>query len=222
MAAASGLFVGQVRDTVRAMLTRKIYRTALLFGLALSASTAVGCKSQSEIKTADNVPQGQMPEGGEWKGVYYNTNLGFLHITESGGAIQGAWRTTAGDKWGELYGEAKGDLLRYSWTERKIGVVGPSAESKGKGYFKYHLGKEGEAHELKGEWGLGENEIGQSWDCIKQTNQEPDPKSVRPNEMESRVGASGFDGAKGDSDVAPSLSDDGEKQEPKAPSDDPL
>jgi hypothetical protein len=205
------------------MLTRKFTRIALLFGLAFSASTFVGCKSQPEVKTADSIPQGQMPEGGEWRGVYYNENLGFLHLTENGGAIIGAWRTTAGDKWGELHGEAKGDLLRYTWIERKIGVVGPSAESEGKGYFKYTLGKEGEAHELEGEWGLGDNEMGHSWDCIKQTNQEPDPKSVRPNEMESRVGASGFDGSKGDSDIGASDEDkeDAEKKE-VAPSDDPL
>jgi len=205
------------------MLTRKISRIALFLGLALSASTVVGCKSQPEVKSADHIPQGQMPEGGEWAGVYYNQNLGFLHLTETGGAIVGAWRTTAGDKWGELHGEAKGDLLRYTWTERKIGVVGPSATSEGKGYFKYTLGKEGEAHELEGEWGLGENEIGHSWDCIKQTNQEPDPKSVRPNEMESRVGATGFDGSKGDSDIG--ASDEGKEDEEKkdeAPSDDPL
>ncbi len=185
------------------MLTRKICQAALTLGLSLFvASSAVGCAQQTTVKTADNIDPGTLPEGGEWQGVYYNQVLGFLHLTESGGAVQGAWRTTAGDKWGELYGEISGGMLRYTWTERKIGVVGPAAESRGKGYFRYVLGKEGEAHELKGEWGLGEDELGHTWNCIKQTNQEADPKSVRPNELESRVGASGFDGAKGDADIA--------------------
>ena len=193
-----------MRDTVRAMLTRKFYQVALSLGLVFAATSSVtACSTQPTVKTADHIKSGALPDGGQWEGVYYNQVLGFLHITENSGAVQGAWRTTAGDKWGELYGEVDGDILRYTWTERKIGVVGPAAESKGKGYFRYVLGSvDGEAHELKGEWGLGEDEVGQTWDCIKQTNQEADPKSVRPNELESRVGASGFDGAKGDADIS--------------------
>ena len=139
-----------------------------------------------------------MPDGGTWEGVYYNQTYGFLHLTVSNGAAQGAWRTTAGDKWGEMYGEIEGDLLRFSWTEHKVGVVGPQAKSEGKGYFLYRIPKEGEAHTLKGEWGLGESDAGHTWDCVKQMNQEADPKSVRPDEFENRVGAEGFDGAKGD------------------------
>ena len=202
----------QLRDTVPRMLTRKIFQIALTMGLSLfAASTTVACSStQTQVKTADHIKPGAMPDGGEWQGVYYDQLLGFLHITTSGNAAQGAWRTTAGDKWGELYGEIDGDMLRYTWTERKVGVVGPGAKSEGKGYFKYTIPKANEPHVLKGEWGMGENEVGHPWESLKQTNMEPDPKSVRPDEMESQVGASGFDGAKGDADIR---TDDEESEE---------
>jgi hypothetical protein len=175
-------------------------RSALVAGLVSTAALGlVACgSSQPTVKMAQVSP-GTMPAGGEWPGVYYNQVYGFLHITETSGAVQGAWRSAGGDKWGELYGETEGDLLRFSWTEHKIGLVGPQATSQGKGYFKYTVPKE--AHELKGEWGLGESDAGNSWDCVKQLNMEPDPKSVRPDEMESRVGAEGFDGAAGDKKV---------------------
>lgn len=203
-----------MRDTVRAMLSRKIYELAIVVGLSLASLASVGCgPKQPEIKTADHIKGGTMPEGGEWEGVYYDQVFGFLHLTVSGNAVQGAWRNTAGDKWGELFGEIDGDALKYTWTERKIGVVGPAAKSEGKGYFVYTIPKPGEPHVIKGEWGLGENEAGHPWEALKQMNMEPDPKSVRPNEMESRVGAAGFDGAKGDTDIGSQDGEEGDEGE---------
>ncbi|MCH2110688.1 MAG: hypothetical protein MK135_15305 [Polyangiaceae bacterium] len=172
-------------------------------------STACGPKAPV-VKTADHIEVGVLPAGQEWPGVYYSQSYGFLHITETSGAISGAWRTTAGDKWGELWGEANGDLVRFKWTEHKIGVVGPSATSEGRGYFKYVVKNPKEPAELVGEWGLGENEAGHPWNCLKQKNMDPDPKSVRPDEMESRVGAAGFDGNQGDAAVE--VTDDSEEE----------
>ncbi|HSC89729.1 MAG TPA: hypothetical protein VLC09_20755 [Polyangiaceae bacterium] len=197
------------------MLQPTWIRSALVLGLATTLSlgaVACGGGNQPGVKTAQVSPSA-MPDGGQWPGVYYNQVYGFLHITETSGAIQGAWRNANGDKWGELYGESEGDLIRFTWKEHKIGVVGPQATSEGKGYFKYTIPKAGEAHELQGEWGLGESDAGNSWNCVKQQNQEPDPKSVRPDEMESRVGAEGFDGAGGDKKV----NDEGEKAPEEAP-----
>lgn len=187
---------------VRAMLIRTTLRSVLVFAVLTSASalslTSTACAPKKEVLTADHIQPGPLPEGGEWRGVYYNQLYGFLHITESGGAVQGAWRTEAGDKWGELYGETQGNLLRYTWTEHKIGIVGANATSEGKGYFVYSAPNPGEAHVIKGEWGLGENEAGHTWEALKQLNQEPDPKSVRPNELEGHSGVEGFDGNKAD------------------------
>lgn len=187
--------------------------TALALVLAFGTLTTVGCAKKDTV-VVSNVQAGAMPAGGEWQGVYYHQVYGFLHLTETSGAVQGAWRTAAGDKWGELFGEVEGDLLRFSWTEYKVGVVGPNAKSEGKGYFKYFVPRADEAHEIRGEWGLGESDAGHGWDCIKQTNMEADPKSVRPNELESQVGATGFDGEKGDAAIGKQeKTEDGEKPE---------
>ena len=158
--------VSRIRVESATMLARTLIRSALVSGLVFTAAlstVACGGGQQTDVKTAQ-VQAGTMPDGGTWEGVYYNQTYGFLHLTVSNGAAQGAWRTTAGDKWGEMYGEIEGDLLRFSWTEHKVGVVGPQAKSEGKGYFLYRIPKEGEAHTLKGEWGLGESDAGHTWD----------------------------------------------------------
>lgn len=185
------------------MLLRGFLRSSLLLALALPALTTVACGGSNQgPKTSVDVKAGDMPEGGAWQGVYYSQTYGFLHLTESGGSVTGAWRTVSGDKWGELFGEIKGDLLTYSWKEHKIGMIGPNATVEGKGYFRYTVPKSGEAHEIQGEWGLGDNNAGHTWNALKQNNMEPDPKSVRPDELESRTGAEGWDGAGGDKDIS--------------------
>ena len=141
-------------------------------------------------------------EGGEWNGVYYSQTYGYLHRVEGNGdKITGAWRTVAGDKWGELFGETKGDVLEYEWKEHKIGMIGPNATVEGKGYFRYVVPESGEAHEIRGEWGLDDDNAGHTWTALKQNNMQPDPKSVRPDELESRTGAEGWDGTGTDTDV---------------------
>jgi hypothetical protein len=134
-----------------------------------------------------------MPDGGAWTGVYYSQVYGFLHLISEGKSANGAWRTKAGSEWGELAGEVDGNLFRYSWTNHRIGQVGVAANSSGKGYFVYSIPKAGEAHQIAGEWGLGQDETGNTWDAIKQMNMEPDPDSVKPDEIEGRVQAGGWD-----------------------------
>ncbi len=173
------------------MLTRPIAKVSLFLSLLMPlASTA--CGGKEEIKHSKLKP-GEMPMGGKWSGVYYSPVYGYLHLTEQGNAVTGAWRNAAGDKWGELAGEADGRLLRYEWNEHTIGAIGAGADRKGKGVFLYTIPKENEPHELKGEWGLGENECCGTWDAVKQMNMEPDPKSVRPDEIEGRVSGGGWD-----------------------------
>jgi hypothetical protein len=183
-------------------------RIACFLGASVAFGPMLGGCGPKVDPNVAQVTAAPMPPDGQWRGVYYNQRYGFLHLTESGGAIDGAWRNTEGDKWGELHGEADGNLARFEWTEHKVGVVGPNATSKGKGYFQYVIVGEDKSHELKGEWGLGEKEYGNPWDSVKQINQEPDPKSVRPDDIENRVGAVGFDGSGGDKELQ---ADDGEK-----------
>jgi hypothetical protein len=165
---------------------------------------AVGCGGKGPQTV--NLAPGEMPEGSVWKGVYYSTLYGYLHLEERDGDMKGAWRTVAGDAWGEMTGKAEGDVFRFEWTEHRIGMVGPSAVRTGHGYFRYKKTATADvksADEIHGEWGLGEKESGNSWKATKQTNMEPDLKSVKPDEVESAgtVQAGGWDdGAGGEKD----------------------
>lgn len=191
-----------------------IARLALLLALSVPLATACG-GSNNEPKLA-NVKAGVMPAGGDWAGVYYSQLYGYLHILGGGTGANGAWRTTAGDAYGELNGEIDGDLLRFTWVERRIGAVGADANRKGNGYFRYTIPKEGEAHEIIGEWGLGESDAGNAWKAVKQKNMQPNPDSVKPDEIEGRVtGVDSWDGGEGE---APS----GDSEENKKKSDDDL
>ena len=167
------------------MQTRKFKILASVVALMLPCVTLVACHGKS-ANSADKASH-EMPEGAEWKGVYYSQTYGNLHVVEDGGSLSGSWRTAAGEAWGELHGKTDGNVLHYEWTEHRIGMVGPSADKKGKGYFVYtrpaNKGSK-DPDEIHGQWGLGDNESGNKWDAIKQTNLEPDPKSVMPDEVE--------------------------------------
>jgi hypothetical protein len=163
-----------------------IVRFGLMLALAAPLAFSTACATKSEIKHS-NVKAGAMPAGGDWSGVYYSQLYGYLHIVGGGNAANGAWRTTAGDSYGEMHGELDGDLYRYAWVERRIGAVGADANRKGSGYFRYVIPKEGEAHEIIGEWGLGDSDAGNAWKAVKQKNMQPNPASVKPDEIEGRV-----------------------------------
>lgn len=174
---------------LRSRLVVRLGLVALL--LAPAASTVVACGgAQKEVKT---VPKpGDMPEGGEWTGVYFSPTYGHLHLVKEGGAISGKWRNASGDKWGEMHGEVVGNLFKFEWRETKVGMVGPSATTNGKGYFQY-VKPPGENvnDEIKGEWGLGNAWTGVSWSAVRQRNQKPDPDSVVPDEVEMPKGEQG-------------------------------
>jgi len=169
------------------MQRSRFARFGLLLALALSLSFTVACGGSGKDPNHAHVTAGAMPAGGEWQGVYYSQLYGYLHILADGNAANGAWRTTAGDSFGELHGEIDGDLLRFTWQERRIGAVGANTTRSGKGYFRYTIPKEGEAHEIVGEWGLGDNDAGNQWKAVKQKNMPPNPASVKPDEIEGRV-----------------------------------
>lgn len=158
----------------------------------VAGGTACGPKQDNTVKRAQ-VTAGDMPAGADWTGVYFSPIYGHLHLTKDGKNVSARWRTTGGEAWGELHGEVVGDLLRFEWTEHKIGMVGPSATSSGKGYFKYVRPEGADEDKLIGEWGLGAADAGNSWDAVKQRNMLPDPDSVKPDEIERGPSGGGWD-----------------------------
>ena len=201
---------------VRAMFFRNLAKLSLLSALAMpSALSLSACGPSNEAKHA-HIKPGEMPAGAEWKGVYYSPVYGYLHVLADGKTVQGAWRTGGGDAYGELQGEVDGNVMKYTWNQHKIGMVGAEANSNGHGYFVYSIPKEGEAHKIKGEWGLGDSDAGNPWEAVKQTNMQPNLDSVKPDEIEGKVNAGGWDDEdKGGKGGSKKKSDDGDA--PSAP-----
>ena len=152
---------------------------AFLAAAMIAATPCFGCGGP-DGKTA-NVVAGDMPAGESWTGVYFHPVFGNLHIVEEGNNVVGKWQRTDKSAWGELSGTKVGNVMHFQWTEHKYGLVGPSASVKGKGYFVYKMGPDNIA-QLKGEYGIDQDEVGSTWDCVKQMNgkvpAQPDLNSI--------------------------------------------
>ena len=88
------------------MQTHKIKVLAGIVALMLPCAALVACNHGKSANSADKLSH-EMPEGAEWKGVYYSQIYGNLHVVDDGGSLKGAWRTTAGEAWGELRGKVR-------------------------------------------------------------------------------------------------------------------
>jgi hypothetical protein len=148
-------------------------------GALLVAPAAVGgCSGTGSAKTA-SVQPGDMPEGGEWRGVYFSQLYGYLHIETEGDKVHGKWLRPHKDKWGELHGTITGDLVRFQWTEYTVGAVGPNSSRTGKGYLKYTRPEGNNVDDtIAGELGRDKDETGEPWDAVKQRNVQPDLASI--------------------------------------------
>lgn len=139
----------------------------------------LGCGPGGSDAKSANVQPGDMPEGGEWTGVYFSELYGYLHIVQDGNAISGKWLRTHKDRWGEVHGQVTGDVMHFEWKEYTVGLVGPNSMKSGRGYFKYSRPKgDNVDDEIKGEIGRGQDEVGDPWEAIKQRNVKPDLASI--------------------------------------------
>ena len=158
---------------------RTLRFAAVLFATVLFSLAFVGCGPPKEKAKTANVTAGTMPDGGDWTGVYYSPLYGYLHMVQEGSLVNGKWQRPLKGRWGELQGNVDGNLMRFDWTEYVDGLVGPNSKKSGKGYFIYSR-PEGENVDdrLAGELGRGENEVGDSWDAIKQRNVKAELDSI--------------------------------------------
>ena len=141
-------------------------RRQIRFGV-LFALVCVGCGSSTpEIKA------GNMPEGGNFSGVYFSPQYGEMNLIQNGNAVIGEYKHEMRN--GKIQGEVQGDLLRFEWTEMKAMVSNRAQATKGRGYFRYVVDAANGDHVLKGEWGLGDQEVGGGpWNGYKAKGKEP-------------------------------------------------
>jgi len=188
-------------------------RLALLLVVACCLVLVAGCKTAAshEANTAD-VDPGPMPDGAEWTGVYYSPLYGWLHLVQEGNLITGKWLRPRKDRWGELQGNADGNLVRFDWKEYIVGLVGPRSRKQGKGYFVYSRpAGENVDDVIEGELGRDQDEMGlPPWDAVKQRNVDPDLNSIG--------GSGSMDVGGGDWD--PGNQEAGEPEPPVAPEED--
>jgi hypothetical protein len=141
-------------------------RHAFLAAAALALAVPCTACGGPDGKSA-NVVAGDMPSGNTWAGVYFHPVYGNLNLVEQDNNVIGKWQRTDKSAWGQLSGTKVGNVLHFQWSEHKYGLVGPSATIKGKGYFVYKMGSDN-IPALHGEYGLGDDEVGSTWDCVKQ------------------------------------------------------
>jgi hypothetical protein len=104
---------------------------------------------------------------------------GYLNLVEQTGSVVGKWRRTDSSHWGDLSGTAQGNVVHFTWKERRVGTLDPSGESHGAGVFVYKLPPaDHPIAELDGQYSIeGASDVGQ-WHCVKQEGMKPDLNAV--------------------------------------------
>jgi hypothetical protein len=181
-------------------------------GLALAA---LGCGGPSRA----NVSQGPMPEGGSFSGVWHSPQYGEMQMSTTGNQIVGCY--VQNERAGRIQGTVQGNLMRFEWSERREMVVGRPTLTRGRGYFLYSVGGDGD-HYIQGEWGADDHETGGGpWNAVRdrRRTRQPDttcgqggsggssPTGDRPVESFDEGGSSGSSGS--GSGTSGSGSDDG-------------
>ncbi len=131
--------------------------------LCASWACLVGCGSH-RANRASIAPQ-PMPATGSFTGVYFSPQYGRMDIAQNGQTVVGEY--TRDERRGQIQGLAVGNVLRFTWTEKRELVVGRPTISTGKGYFRYIIDRDGN-HKLLGEWGHDQSEVGGGpWNAVK-------------------------------------------------------
>lgn len=155
----------------------------------LALGLLAGCQGAAPPATTASATRAT---DGDWEGIYQGPYHIFLRIDAHGSRAQGTWRA-AGNRTGEFSGDLEGNLLRYTWTERRS----PEESWSGRGYFVYTVPAGGGSPEISGEWGLGVRDFGNQWFAVKRTDL-----------AESANEAALVDRARGEDMEEPSLGDE--------------
>ena len=163
--------------------------------LAIAVTASAGCGGGSA-----NVSSGPMPEGGTYTGVWHSPQYGEMQMVQTGTQIVGCY--VQNERAGRLQGTIQGNLMRFEWSERREMVVGRPTTTRGRGYFLYQVGGDGD-HYIEGQWGHDDNETGGGpWRAVRdrRRTRRPDPEC-------------GAGGAAGEETQADSFEDSGSSGE---------
>jgi uncharacterized membrane protein YgcG len=148
-------------------------RLALMIGLSVSlAALAAGCGGSGNRA---NVSAASMPADGSYTGIWHSPQYGEMHLVQTGTQVVGCY--TKDERHGRIQGTVQGNLMRFEWSERREMVSGRPTMTRGRGYFQYQVGGDGD-HYAQGEWGHDDNEVGGGpWRAVRDRRRQrrPDP-----------------------------------------------
>ncbi|MGE0786846.1 MAG: hypothetical protein AB7S26_14335 [Sandaracinaceae bacterium] len=118
-----------------------------------------------------NVPEGPMPSGGSYTGVWHSPQYGTMQIVQTGNNVVGEYEKD--ERTGRIQGTVHGNVLRFEWTESRELVPGRPTITRGRGYFRYTIGEDG-VHYIEGEWGVDDNASGGGeWNAYRDRRARP-------------------------------------------------
>lgn len=118
-----------------------------------------------------SIPEGPMPQGGSFTGVWHSPQYGEMHMVQTGNSVVGEY--TKDERRGRIQGSVRGNVMRFEWSEEREMVAGHPITTRGRGYFRYAIGQDGD-HYVQGEWGHDENMAGGGpWNAVRDRRRQP-------------------------------------------------
>ncbi len=138
--------------------------SVMAFGAALAL--VAGCGGGGA-----NIPQGPMPQGGSYTGVWHSPQYGEMQLVQTGSSVVGEY--TKDERTGRIQGTLQGNVLRFEWSEERELVAGHPVTTRGRGYFTYAVGDDGD-HYITGRWGNDSNMTdGGPWNAVRDRRRQP-------------------------------------------------
>lgn len=154
------------------------------YGLALIVSLSACGGAGSSLHA------GTMPSGGSWTGVWQSPQYGDMHLCQNGQQVTGDY--VKNERHGTMQGTVQGDLLRFSWEERRELVQGRPVITRGHGYFRYTIGDD-QDHYFRGEWGIDDAyDGGGPWNAVRMRNRQPTRCLGRHDDADTSSGGDSY------------------------------
>ncbi len=137
-----------------------------MLGLAAISMAIAGCGGGGV-----SIDEGPMPSGGSFTGVWHSPQYGRMELVQTGQQVVGHY--TKDERTGRIQGTARGNVLRFEWSEQRELVAGRPITTRGRGYFRYAIGDDSD-HYLRGEWGVDDAVTGGGeWNAVRDRRARP-------------------------------------------------
>jgi hypothetical protein len=140
----------------------------LFFGVvSMCVALVAGCGGGGSSGKTANVQAGDMPEGGDWTGVYLQRALRLPAPRAGRQRHQRQVDRTAQGSLGRGERQVTGDLIRFEWKEHTVGLVGPNAMRERQAATSSTSAPPATTSTTwsSGEIGLNSDEVGDPWEA---------------------------------------------------------